>query len=149
MDERHTGKINGGLRLGYPVSNNRYWRRYGSRTVLSNEGRAYKAHVKYQADKEQVMPSEGDIALLVVLHPKLTKKGVASKVAIDLDNCFKAVLDALQGVFYHDDNQVRFITAFYGKPIKGGGLTVKRMSRRVVDRLTAVLDEEAEDERNP
>lgn len=140
MDERHTGQIT--MRLAYPVSNNRYWRQYGNRTVVSNEARAYRAHVKYQADKERIMPSEDNAALLLVLHPKLTKSGKASKVVVDLDNCLKAVIDALQGVFYHNDKQVRFITALYGEPVKDGGLTVGRMNRRVVERLKAVLKEE-------
>lgn len=137
------------LRLAYPVSANRYWKTFQNHQVVSREARQYRAHVKYQAGKEQVMPSEGEVALLVLLHPKLTKKGVASEVVIDLDNCLKVVVDALQGVFYRDDKQVKFITALYGAPVVNGGLTVKRMNRRVVERLKAVLEEEAGNERNP
>ncbi|EMS1813588.1 RusA family crossover junction endodeoxyribonuclease, partial [Neisseria gonorrhoeae] len=45
---------------------------------------------------------------------------------IDLDNALKVALDALQGVAYHNDRQVRRIAADYaGEPVAGGGLAVE------------------------
>ncbi|WP_321160168.1 RusA family crossover junction endodeoxyribonuclease, partial [Neisseria gonorrhoeae] len=39
------------------------------------------------------------------------------------DNALKVALDALQGVAYHNDRQVRRIAADYaGEPVAGGGL---------------------------
>ncbi|EPI5870320.1 RusA family crossover junction endodeoxyribonuclease, partial [Neisseria gonorrhoeae] len=44
----------------------------------------------------------------------------------DLDNALKVALDALQGVAYHNDRQVRRIAADYAdEPVTGGGLAVE------------------------
>jgi len=58
-------------------------------------------------------------------HPKTTKTGDASKTRMDLDNVIKVVLDALQGVAYMDDKQVRKLTAEIADPVSGGGLSVR------------------------
>jgi crossover junction endodeoxyribonuclease RusA len=70
------------------------------------------------------MPTAETVALVVVLHPKMTKKGEASKTVIDLDNCLKVALDALQGVAYENDKQVRSIRLDYGEPLECGGLSI-------------------------
>ena len=62
--------------------------------------------------------------MVVVLHPKLTEKGVASKTVIDLDNSLKVALDALQGLAFSNDRQVKKIALSYGYPVVGGGLSV-------------------------
>ncbi|WP_404562177.1 RusA family crossover junction endodeoxyribonuclease, partial [Neisseria gonorrhoeae] len=50
----------------------------------------------------------------------------ANKTVIDLDNALKVALDALQGVAYHNDRQVRRIAADYAdEPKQGGGLAVE------------------------
>ncbi|GFL08468.1 hypothetical protein TUM15749_20550 [Neisseria gonorrhoeae] len=60
------------------------------------------------------------------LIPKANKDGSASKTVIDLDNALKVALDALQGVAYHNDRQVRRIAADYAdEPVAGGGLAVE------------------------
>ncbi|WP_215226940.1 RusA family crossover junction endodeoxyribonuclease, partial [Neisseria gonorrhoeae] len=42
------------------------------------------------------------------------------------DNALKVTLDALQGVAYHNDRQVRRIAADYAdEPVAGGGLAVE------------------------
>jgi Holliday junction resolvase RusA-like endonuclease len=48
----------------------------------------------------------------------------ASEVVLDLDNALKVTLDALTGVAWDDDSQVRRISAEYGPPCEGGGLSV-------------------------
>ena len=45
------------------------------------------------------------VSVSLVLRPKLTRRGQASKVRLDLDNCIKVALDALIGIAY-DDAQV-------------------------------------------
>lgn len=60
----------------------------------------------------------------LVLRPKLTARGQASKVRLDLDNCIKVALDALIGIAYEDDRQVVRLTAEIGEPVEGGGLCV-------------------------
>lgn len=72
------------------------------------------------------MPSEGSVAVRLRLIPKANKDGSANKTVIDLDNALKVALDALQGIAYHNDRQVRRIVAEYAdEPVAGGGLAVE------------------------
>lgn len=112
------------LNLDYPPSANRYWRLFRGRAVPSADATAYKAHVKKTALAHGVNPTAEAVALVVVLHPKMTKKGEASKTVIDLDNCLKVALDALQGVAYENDKQVRSIRLDYGEAVECGGLSI-------------------------
>lgn len=68
---------------------------------------------------------EGATSLVATLHPKLTTAGKASKTCLDLDNCVKVLCDALQGVCYANDKQLRHISLTIGDPISGGGLSVE------------------------
>ncbi len=114
------------LILPYPVSANRYWRIWRNRAVRSAEAAAYKSVVRRIAQEAGAMPSEGAVAVYVRLIPKANKDGGANKTVIDLDNALKVALDALQGVAYHNDRQVRRIAADYaGEPVAGGGLAVE------------------------
>lgn len=119
--------LRGKVRLPYPISANRYWRTFRNMTVVSKEAQAYKQEVAQRALAAGMARSGRMCALEVVLHPKLTKKREASLVCLDLDNCLKVTLDALKGVAYIDDKQVRRIAASYGEPVEGGALTVEVM----------------------
>ena len=110
------------LELPYVVSANRYWRHFRGRTVRSAEANKYRKIVNEIA--HDVETTEGAISIEIALLPKMTKAGVASLVCLDLDNCIKVVLDALQGIAYFNDNQVRHIVAYYGDPVPDGGLRV-------------------------
>lgn len=112
------------LVLPKPVSSNRYWRVWGGRVVRSSEARSYKIACQIIATREKIKPIAGDVAIAIILHPKLTKKGAASKTRIDLDNALKVVIDALQGVAYANDSQVVSIKADLGCPVTNGGLTI-------------------------
>lgn len=112
------------LRLGYPVSANRYWRTCRGRTYRSAEAEQYKAQAKVIAAGAGLSVLKAAVAVEIVLHPKLTKKGVASLARMDLDNCIKVTLDALNGVAYCDDRQVVKLVAEVGPAIAGGGLSV-------------------------
>lgn len=119
------------FKLPYPVSANRYWRtrviKKYAQTYLSAEAQEYKRTAKMIAGDTACI--QGDICIGLVLAPKFTKKNEASKVLMDLDNSIKVTLDALIGIAYVDDKQVKRITAEYGKPEVGGALyvTVKEM----------------------
>lgn len=119
------------LKLPYPVSANRYWKTRAvknfAQTYLSSEAKDYRRQVMRIAADFRVV--QGDVSIGLVLAPKLTKKNEASKVLMDLDNSIKVTLDALIGVVYVDDKQVKRITAEYGQPEVGGALyvTVKEM----------------------
>lgn len=113
------------LSLPYPISTNRYWKTFRNRQVLSKEAKLYKLCVSHAAEKAGFRPSEKDVILFVSLVPKMNKDGTASKVILDLDNCLKVAVDALQGVVYHNDNQVKFILSTYSsEPRENGGLDV-------------------------
>lgn len=114
------------LKLPYPVSANRYWRIWHNKAVRSREAAAYKETVRRIAQETGVMPSEGSVAVCLRLIPKANKDGSANKTVIDLDNALKVTLDALQGIIYENDKQVRRIVAEYGsEPVAGGGLAVE------------------------
>ncbi len=114
------------LILPYPVSANRYWRIWRNRAVRSAQAEAYRETVRRIAQEAGEMPSEGSVAVRLRLIPKANKDGSASKTVIDLDNALKVALDALQGIAYHNDRQVRRIAAEYGsEPKQGGGLAVE------------------------
>lgn len=109
----------------YPPSANRYWRVWGGRVVRSSEATSYKAICKGIATLSKHPTIEGDVSISVLLHPKKTKKGAASKTRIDLDNALKVVIDAMQGVIYANDSQVVRIVAEIGCPLTDGGLTIE------------------------
>lgn len=110
--------------LPYPPSTNRYLRHTARGTYRTAEANHYREYAKWAALASGVRILAGDVSLVVVLHPKLTEKGVASKTVIDLDNSLKVALDALQGVAFSNDRQVKKIALSYGPPIAGGGLSV-------------------------
>lgn len=113
-------------RLPYPVSTNVYWRTAVrgriAVTYLSDKAKAYRTAVK--AIVNDVEPIDGDIQMTIRLAPKLTKKGQASKVCVDLDNGLKVAVDALNGIAYHDDKQIKRYDLAYCAPEPNGALYI-------------------------
>ena len=110
--------------LPHPVSANRYWRTFRNRVVRSAEANAYKTLVSEIVFKDGFSPLEGFVELRMTYHPRTTKKGTASRVRLDLDNCIKVALDALIGIAYADDRQVVRLLAEIGAPTPDSGLTM-------------------------
>jgi Holliday junction resolvase RusA-like endonuclease len=91
--------------LPLPPSANQNWRNYNGRTVLSDEVCNYRAAVKLLANAAGVFPFDGDVAVYVHVYR-------ARKIG-DLDNLAgKTLLDALNGVMFHDDDQVVELHSF-------------------------------------
>lgn len=95
------------LTLPYPPSANRYWRSIvigGSvRVLVSSEAREYKRRCAAIAAVACQSPLEGPLGMsLAVFRPM--RRG-------DLSNRIKVIEDAMQGVVFHDDNQVVLIDA--------------------------------------
>jgi crossover junction endodeoxyribonuclease RusA len=89
------------MTLPIPPSANKYWVYTGRRVVTSPEAKAYKQAVRLLAPRHII---EGRVAVNVsVFRP--AKRG-------DLDNYLKVMLDALEGVLYHNDKQITEIHAF-------------------------------------
>lgn len=89
------------LNVPYPPSGNRYWRTdRGGTPHPSDEGRAYKAAVRRVV---RPMPFVGEVSVSVTL--------LRPRRAGDLDNSLKVLLDALTGLAWLDDGQIRVIHA--------------------------------------
>ena len=114
------------LILPTPVSANRYWRIFGGRVVKSAEARSYRSVVQLKA--RGVEPMDGPVSVHVALCPEMTAKGVASKTRLDLDNCLKVALDALQGIAFNNDKQIVKLVAELGPAQVGGALMVEVMA---------------------
>ena len=113
------------LHLPYPISANRYWRKTRTgRVYVSAEAKAYKSQVYFIAQHNKVQIATGAVAMTYRFHPKKNKDGSESKVRLDLDNALKVINDALNGIAYVDDRQIRRIVLEFGEPIVGGGITV-------------------------
>ena len=109
--------------LPYPPSANRYLRHTG-RTYRTKEAESYRALAGYMAKQSGTTVIRGPVEVVVTLHPKLTAKGKASGTCLDLDNCIKVAIDALQGIAFENDRQVKRIVMAYGEAVKDGGLTL-------------------------
>ena len=111
--------------LPYPISTNRYWRTFRGMTVVSEEAKAYKKQVAQIAQLSGCIKHNGNVSIDITLYPKRNKDGSANAKVLDLDNCLKVVLDALQGVAYDNDKQVVALTAKYAnEPKENGGVKV-------------------------
>ena len=122
------------LTLPYPVSANRYWRTVwpnGARcpvTTVSASAKAYKTQVRRLAlEAGVVRPFSGRVGVSFVLFPRRPsdwrRRVKADPVhwddsvqCIDLDNAQKILFDALEGVAFSDDAQVRHITGKRAAP---------------------------------
>jgi crossover junction endodeoxyribonuclease RusA len=112
------------LILPYPISANRYWRNMQGRMVVSAEAKDYKRVVSLLAMEARTSPVDGDVSVAITLHPRTNKNGKESRICLDLDNCIKVLFDALQGVAFGNDRQVKRIFAEIGAARKGGGVSV-------------------------
>ena len=115
--------------LPYPISTNKIWRR-GAKGVIYQpaEVKEFKKMCAWLAKKAGAKVLKGDVEAYAILHPKITKKGLASKCRIDADN-LKAVWDSLNGVCYEDDKQITKMTIEIGEAMQNGGVTVEVTER--------------------
>lgn len=111
--------------LPYPPSANRYLRHTARGTYRTTEANTYRTKAQWLAKAACFKPVAGFVAVGVTLHPKTTLKGAASATVLDLDNCLKVAMDAMQGVAFENDKQVKQISMAYGEPMPGGGLTLE------------------------
>jgi crossover junction endodeoxyribonuclease RusA len=126
------------LVLPYPVSANRYWRTFAyldretkkprAVTTPSEEARAYKSLCGWLAKEAGFRkPAEHPIEIVSIkLCPRMNKDGSASGTVLDLGNCWKVVEDALQGIVYVNDKQIKRIrNVEYGEPTEKGAIEIE------------------------
>lgn len=90
--------------LPFPPSVNHYWRRVGSRTLISRGGREFRRRVCASLFAARTRPLSGPLTVEIEIFPPDCRRR-------DLDNLTKALLDALQhGGAYHDDSQIVSLT---------------------------------------
>lgn len=115
------------LTLPYPPSVNKYWRHARTRggkvvTHVSNEGKAYQEkalqHIRRQLGFG-IKPLIGHLILTAQIYPP-------NYVVRDLDNCLKAVQDAItHAKVWVDDSQVHELHLAWGEVRKGGMVLVE------------------------
>lgn len=117
----------GRLVLPYPPSTNRYWRHFRGRMVPSSDAAAFKNAAGWLAQQAGLQQLTGRVAVSLTLHPvrpQRWKPGQPTR-CIDLDNCLKVALDALNGIAWGDDSQVVRIVAQRADPVPSGALVVE------------------------
>lgn len=105
--------------LPYPISANRYWISFYAPKLKrvcvgpTAEAKSYKSECGWLAKAAGIrQPLRGPVALTFRLVPK-------NGVCMDLDNALKVAIDALKGIAYMDDSQVRRIEAERCEPDGG------------------------------
>lgn len=87
-----------------PPSANDYWRVANNRIITTQEARDYKQEISLTLGNKIERVFQGEVGLdFTIFRP--AKRG-------DLDNYFKIMLDALQGICYKNDNQIVEIQAY-------------------------------------
>ena len=105
--------------LPYPPSINNYWIASGHRRFISQRGKDFKAAVSEYVIEHEI-PKLGGIQVIVdiILRPQ-------NKRLMDIDNCIKPILDAIQDAGVIDDDvQVAKVTIERGLVHKGGSCVV-------------------------
>lgn len=140
------------IRLPYPISANRYWatrvvtpkgKRAMAMTYVTEEARAYKAEVASIVRGHGIECSGERIALRIDLYPHRpldwAKRAAKNPEGwdddvrcIDLGNCEKVLSDALNGVAWTDDKQLRRIVQTRRTPDEHGA-RVEIMIGRITD----------------
>lgn len=94
------------LMLPYPPSNNRYYRHWKGRVLLSREGHAYRKAGIAAAHGRPGLPIAGPVRVVLNVFPP-TRWGQ------DLDNIPKAICDALQAAgVLENDRQIAELHVF-------------------------------------
>ena len=105
--------------LPYPPSINHYWRRVGSRTLISREGRRFRDRVMAILAAMRVRPVAGKLVVEVDAYPPDNRRR-------DIDNIQKALLDAMQhGGAYAEDSQIVRLSIEKREPVAGGKTIVR------------------------
>lgn len=92
------------LTLPFPPSANRYWRHGRGRVYKTDEARRYQEAAAWCAKLAGATIHDGAVGLELRFY-RPERRG-------DLDNRVKILLDALEGVLYVNDKQIRELHAY-------------------------------------
>ncbi len=111
------------LELPYPPSVNSYYRHVGNKTLISREGRLFRAKVVSILAIEEIKQMEGPIQVAICLRTPDRRRR-------DVDNVLKSLLDALQhGGAYEDDSQIQRLSIWKGEPKPPNGCALVEIER--------------------
>ena len=87
--------------LPWPPTVNHYWARgRGGRMFIGDRGRSFRSNVAIYLMRKHSPTLSGRLSIVIKAYPPDRRKR-------DIDNIYKALLDALQhGGLYGDDNQI-------------------------------------------
>lgn len=133
------------LRLPYPLSANKYWRpvviKNHAMIVPTREAKEFKAEIALLAVAAGIrVPLDGRVALRVDLFPDRPQDWAKRAQrnpdtwdddirCIDLDNCQKVLIDALNKVAWVDDSQLRRIYLERQEPDQFGARCIVTIGR--------------------
>jgi len=99
------------MKLPWPPSVNKYWERNRNGSMrISREGLAFKEAVKLAVGSPDMIDGPVDMWVLAV-PPDHRRR--------DIDNILKALLDSLEGLLYHNDNQIVHLEITKAEPGDG------------------------------
>lgn len=112
------------FKLPFPPTVNTYWRIFNNRMILSKRGRQYKKDVQSAIGIEafsSAFPLLGRLSVHIEIYPP-------DKRRRDIDNCAKAVLDAVGAAgIYKDDCQIDYLILERQEVRKGDGHVVVKV----------------------
>jgi len=107
------------LELPFPPSVNHYYRRVGARTLISREGRRFRAGVLAHLAATGIAKLGGPLRVEIEVYPPDRRRR-------DIDNLQKGLLDALQhGGLYEDDSQIVKLNVEKRGCVAGGRVVVR------------------------
>lgn len=109
------------LTLPFPPSANAYIRHAGHRHYFSKQAAKFRADVAEIMAAERIKPLTGRLSVSVRLF-------APTKRRYDIDNRIKALLDAMEGCCYADDEAIDSIDVVRGPVQKGGAVKVVILS---------------------
>ena len=107
------------LELPMPPSVNHYWHQRGHSRFLSKRAKVFREHVGLLVRVQRRATLTGPLHLELDIHPPDRRRH-------DLDNCCKAMLDALQHAeVYEDDHQISRLLIQRCECVPGGKAVVR------------------------
>ncbi|HHR5906063.1 TPA: RusA family crossover junction endodeoxyribonuclease [Providencia alcalifaciens] len=108
--------------LPFPPSVNTYWRHVGKNTLISENGRKFRANAiaaVYEQLRKRPMAITGDVSVIVKMYPPTNHRR-------DIDNYLKAPFDALTHAnVWKDDEQVKRVDMQWCEVVKGGRFEIQ------------------------